>query len=186
RNACRPPAGLFLTHLKPKGAVTLYRQWTSQTRLRLELFGCAVLWASHGHPRGHNRRRDKSGRNTPGFRTASCRAQWCAACLRVQKMCPQAAPANEQTAPRALEFRCLSRISPGRPLARGQGGPARQVRRRWRATFSPNLARSEEHTSELQSQSNLVCRLLLEKKKKNRTIATIDMLDPATPQHVAE
>src|SRR2546430_8163928 len=27
--------------------------------------------------------------------------------------------------------------------------------------------RSEEHTSELQSQSNLVCRLLLEKKKKN-------------------
>src|SRR2546427_12212799 len=30
-------------------------------------------------------------------------------------------------------------------------------------------ARSEEHTSELQSQSNLVCRLLLEKKKKNTT-----------------
>src|SRR5205085_7779564 len=28
-------------------------------------------------------------------------------------------------------------------------------------------ARSEEHTSELQSQSNLVCRLLLEKKNKN-------------------
>src|SRR2546430_13309400 len=31
----------------------------------------------------------------------------------------------------------------------------------------PNMeARSEEHTSELQSQSNLVCRLLLEKKKQ--------------------
>src|SRR5688572_14606429 len=30
----------------------------------------------------------------------------------------------------------------------------------------PAAARSEEHTSELQSQSNLVCRLLLEKKKK--------------------
>src|SRR2546430_7491209 len=29
------------------------------------------------------------------------------------------------------------------------------------------VSRSEEHTSELQSQSNLVCRLLLEKKKKN-------------------
>src|SRR2546427_853606 len=29
-----------------------------------------------------------------------------------------------------------------------------------------NEVRSEEHTSELQSQSNLVCRLLLEKKKK--------------------
>src|SRR5688572_31015673 len=31
-----------------------------------------------------------------------------------------------------------------------------------------NVGRSEEHTSELQSQSNLVCRLLLEKKKKNK------------------
>src|SRR2546427_5609065 len=30
------------------------------------------------------------------------------------------------------------------------------------------LVRSEEHTSELQSQSNLVCRLLLEKKKKKK------------------
>src|SRR2546430_6760219 len=30
----------------------------------------------------------------------------------------------------------------------------------------PLTERSEEHTSELQSQSNLVCRLLLEKKKK--------------------
>src|SRR2546430_7794579 len=35
------------------------------------------------------------------------------------------------------------------------------------ATLGPGgYARSEEHTSELQSQSNLVCRLLLEKKKK--------------------
>src|SRR5256886_6092999 len=33
----------------------------------------------------------------------------------------------------------------------------------------PDLPRSEEHTSELQSQSNLVCRLLLEKKKKEGT-----------------
>src|SRR2546427_8490665 len=32
--------------------------------------------------------------------------------------------------------------------------------------------RSEEHTSELQSQSNLVCRLLLEKKKKKRRTQT--------------
>src|SRR5688572_32659415 len=34
-------------------------------------------------------------------------------------------------------------------------------------------ARSEEHTSELQSQSNLVCRLLLEKKKKKKKKNTI-------------
>src|SRR5260370_23752485 len=32
-----------------------------------------------------------------------------------------------------------------------------------------DLARSEEHTSELQSHLNLVCRLLLEKKKESRT-----------------
>src|SRR5688572_32708540 len=32
--------------------------------------------------------------------------------------------------------------------------------------------RSEEHTSELQSQSNLVCRLLLEKKKENQQRTT--------------
>src|SRR2546427_3942523 len=33
-----------------------------------------------------------------------------------------------------------------------------------------DLVRSEEHTSELQSQSNLVCRLLLEKKKKKKIV----------------
>src|SRR2546430_7800738 len=36
-----------------------------------------------------------------------------------------------------------------------------------RGCASHREERSEEHTSELQSQSNLVCRLLLEKKKKN-------------------
>src|SRR2546430_10282899 len=36
----------------------------------------------------------------------------------------------------------------------------------------PRPPRSEEHTSELQSQSNLVCRLLLEKKKKNTNTST--------------
>src|SRR5256886_4949196 len=34
------------------------------------------------------------------------------------------------------------------------------------------VARSEEHTSELQSQSNLVCRLLLEKKNKDTSVST--------------
>src|SRR2546430_12638427 len=45
---------------------------------------------------------------------------------------------------------------------------------RWLFNEAEGLAqasqsRSEEHTSELQSQSNLVCRLLLEKKKKQHT-----------------
>src|SRR2546426_11668955 len=35
------------------------------------------------------------------------------------------------------------------------------------ASYQPTDGRSEEHTSELQSPCNLVCRLLLEKKKKN-------------------
>src|SRR2546430_16043078 len=37
-----------------------------------------------------------------------------------------------------------------------------------RLPASRTVRRSEEHTSELQSQSNLVCRLLLEKKKKQK------------------
>src|SRR2546422_6915286 len=40
-------------------------------------------------------------------------------------------------------------------------------------TYLPkNEPRSEEHTSELQSRLHLVCRLLLEKKKKSRTLRT--------------
>src|SRR5689334_24165311 len=38
-----------------------------------------------------------------------------------------------------------------------------------RTGFEERLERSEEHTSELQSQFHLVCRLLLEKKKKKET-----------------
>src|SRR5688572_32384573 len=46
--------------------------------------------------------------------------------------------------------------------------PATRCTRRSAIQVSrPHAPRSEEHTSELQSQSNLVCRLLLEKKKKN-------------------
>src|SRR2546430_9151889 len=41
--------------------------------------------------------------------------------------------------------------------------------------FQPRAQRSEEHTSELQSQSNLVCRLLLEKKKKNSHTAILPL-----------
>src|SRR5437016_9934518 len=37
-----------------------------------------------------------------------------------------------------------------------------------RSATSQSLRRSEEHTSELQSLTNLVCRLLLEKKKKKK------------------
>src|SRR5207244_9268593 len=53
-----------------------------------------------------------------------------------------------------------------------RSGPARGARRdhgrRRQVTGGISLFRSEEHTSELQSPDHLVCRLLLEKKKKNR------------------
>src|SRR5712692_10743097 len=39
-------------------------------------------------------------------------------------------------------------------------------------TLCPGRTRSEEHTSELQSQFHLVCRLLLEKKKNKNTVFT--------------
>src|SRR5438132_6257580 len=47
------------------------------------------------------------------------------------------------------------------------------------------IARSEEHTSELQSHSDLVCRLLLEKKKKN-TVSIVDVLAEAVLAHATE
>src|SRR2546430_10596325 len=49
-----------------------------------------------------------------------------------------------------------------------QSGPELLDRTRTRNSVVPHKqVRSEEHTSELQSQSNLVCRLLLEKKHSN-------------------
>src|SRR5882762_7287708 len=44
------------------------------------------------------------------------------------------------------------------------------------ALFLDVLGRSEEHTSELQSHLNLVCRLLLEKKKKKKITSLLDQI----------
>src|SRR5215208_6381554 len=65
---------------------------------------------------------------------------------------PAARPASPRTRPRRIR-RCSRR-----PPAWGRGG---------RRSPRPSRARSEEHTSELQSRGHLVCRLLLEKKKKH-------------------
>src|SRR5688572_32439094 len=54
-----------------------------------------------------------------------------------------------------------------RPAGR-RAAPTRASTRRARRSPPSSAPRSEEHTSELQSQSNLVCRLLLEKKKKKK------------------
>src|SRR2546426_7354273 len=57
------------------------------------------------------------------------------------------------------------------PLPRQAPGPDPRIRHRRpeEARFLEVPLRSEEHTSELQSPCNLVCRLLLEKKKKQLT-----------------
>src|SRR2546430_13695570 len=66
------------------------------------------------------------------------------------------APDRERFPGRALGQGALVGTVPRPGIAPGAGGE-----------------RSEEHTSELQSQSNLVCRLLLENKKKHSTIIKV-------------
>src|SRR2546430_8679105 len=73
-----------------------------------------------------------------------------------------------------------STLFPYTTLFRSRGWGAHRPRSIFhRSTTRPPPSRSEEHTSELQSQSNLVCRLLLEKKKKT-TSSTALPLDPAS------
>src|SRR2546430_17524856 len=65
---------------------------------------------------------------------------------------------------RSLARSCAARNEDDRHrVSRSDPALTTNCGRRQRAKSS---GRSEEHTSELQSQSNLVCRLLLEKKKK--------------------
>src|SRR2546427_9305087 len=68
----------------------------------------------------------------------------------------------------------------------GGAAPGRRAHARARLS-SPGRrrsGRSEEHTSELQSQSNLVCRLLLEKKKKQeRHRITMDEINDKMPDN---
>src|SRR5258708_23198220 len=75
---------------------------------------------------------------------------------------------------------CLRQITaavgpaaPGRPAIAGRAGTrqAGQADRRGREDEVGAHGRSEEHTSELQSPDHLVCRLLLEKKKKDTKIS---------------
>src|SRR5207302_10994877 len=71
---------------------------------------------------------------------------------------------------RGISSRSTSRTAPGPKAgwARSPCDPTARVA----AWGRPSSARSEEHTSELQSRENLVCRLLLEKKKKNKKATT--------------
>src|SRR2546425_8831718 len=62
--------------------------------------------------------------------------------------------------------RPVKSAAPGGPSGRGTGGQSAVDRR--------SIQRSEEHTSELQSLAYLVCRLLLEKKKKKEHLTSVN------------
>src|SRR2546430_5586956 len=72
-------------------------------------------------------------------------------------------PPRSTLFPYTTLFRSAYNMAISSPV-RGQPSPASPLN----SSRIPLFLRSEEHTSELQSQSNLVCRLLLEKKKKAR------------------
>src|SRR5690348_18218580 len=75
-------------------------------------------------------------------------------------------PPRSTLFPYTTLFRSFGGIGrgPREKCARDRRAPSRGARDR-RRDDRPNLRRSEEHTSELQSPVHLVCRLLLEKKK---------------------
>src|SRR5256885_8649591 len=80
-----------------------------------------------------------------------------------------------------LGFHTTRSIAGGRPSQPHQSRLA-SITSRSSFTHSTNRYRSEEHTSELQSPCNLVCRLLLEKKKKHYT-QTVTTSAPTTEPH---
>src|SRR2546429_4230308 len=60
----------------------------------------------------------------------------------------------------------VTKLNPGGSAGSGRSRSSRRLN--WvQKPLTPAACRSEEHTSELQSRLHLVCRLLLEKKKKN-------------------
>src|SRR3989441_9187021 len=91
--------------------------------------------------------------------------------------CARAGRGDSTTEPR-MTRRGSRRVTPSSRRARGTPGvPCRAPRppRPRRPARTPRLeGRSEEHTSELQSLAYLVCRLLLEKKKKKTQIQVHD------------
>src|SRR5256885_11201803 len=71
-------------------------------------------------------------------------------------------------------------VTAGCGRAQRAGGPIEEIRPGDIVWFSPGEKRSEEHTSELQSPCNLVCRLLLEKKKENTTTSMLQSCQRAS------
>src|SRR5256885_6768038 len=84
-------------------------------------------------------------------------------------------PPRSTLFPYTTLFRSADCKSAGDCLRRFESFPLHQISYAGIAQLverKPSKLRSEEHTSELQSPCNLVCRLLLEKKKKNAYAGT--------------
>src|SRR5438132_7425103 len=79
-------------------------------------------------------------------------------------------PPRSTLFPYTTLFRSLSTLA---GCQRNYSTGGRQYNQRGNRHRRPPVERSEEHTSELQSHSDLVCRLLLEKKKKKKKQTSI-------------
>src|SRR5260370_5099604 len=79
----------------------------------------------------------------------------------------------------SISFGSLRRASSRNRIPVGSTARSRAIRTSRSRPWRRRCARSEEHTSELQSHLNLVCRLLLEKKKNKdqRTRTVLALLD---------
>src|SRR5260370_30347291 len=91
------------------------------------------------------------------FRSAACPIETARSVTPYMPARPRSSPAPP-----------LLRRAPPVQVPSPPGGPRRR---------SGGAGRSEEHTSELQSHLNLVCRLLLEKKQNARTQRTMNIVD---------
>src|SRR5947207_8708580 len=91
----------------------------------------------------------------------------CASARAGMRWPPVPPPANNTLITAPNDDNCGLRIADcgfdGSPFQSAIANPQSEI-----ASYPHSAIRSEEHTSELQSHSDLVCRLLLEKKKKSK------------------
>src|SRR2546426_9904188 len=110
--------------------------------------------------------------------TASKRPSLAPALITARLVAPQALPAAPAVAPPAPiarpALRPAPQLEPAAPVAPSIPASPPASDEGTSAAPAPiaKAERSEEHTSELQSPCNLVCRLLLEKKKKNAQVTS--------------
>src|SRR5690606_41920706 len=107
--------------------------------------------------------RDKAA---SALRVAATAASWSAVFTDCKRPTSRSVSIGERTSKVAAASRGLPPTNIGRsPPSAGRTRASAASKRSCISGGGSNMVRSEEHTSELQSRENLVCRLLLEKKK---------------------